>query len=608
MKDSLTNIVTLDAKHSTPEERAFYVNHIIDFRTKKGDQDVFDFMEAYANQILGRDTVESIFKTGKNVSQYLKEKRQAGDFTIRDIDGRIVHEYQVGNNTFTLSEDESSLLARKFGNQYEEGEYGFDSEGNYVLKNGTSTFTNGGETLIFTVRDARVVAVDMTSAGGESVRFYGTDEQPLVLIHDNKSAFKVHSGVMRNWNTGETFLYQNGQLSATRNTQIIDYTSSAGDFAAGMIQMVQQFNPDGVAFAYEIHMDQGLGQELITGNQSAAQSFWNEAIENQPVPNTPNNFVSWIEAIDLKRHELADDADQAVDKVFDYIKPFYEELKQINPLLYNDLSLELLRITIKGFIDTVRIFDRFDEIYDESGELKNNWKELTLPERTQKMLSIGDHALTEIFRGLNVLMIGGAIKSIGKAATGTAIRSIEELTGREVIEEVGYLLRQNTDEASSILTKLFKNPATKEQALRAVGSLEDSNEVIELLKRGLISVDDLARIPFKTGTNLEKLVEAAQLQHKLTGKTTTVIGRFVGGTEKYIGNKNLNVLSFDSKDLTQEEIWAINKAWLDDAIARGDDILLISETASSGSFFEKELTYLAEKGFRRVGNFLKKIQ
>jgi|GEM_PF-2206427 len=598
LKDSLVNIVSLDSQHSTPQERAFYINHMIDFKTKKGAQDVFDFMEAYANQILGRDTVESIFQSGKNVSQYLKAKRQAGDYTVKDLNGQKVHEYKVGGNSFTLSEDESTLLARKFGNQYEAGQYGFDVQGNYVLKNGTQTFTNGNETLVLTVRNADIVTVDMTSTGGESVRFYGTQAEPLVLTHDTKSGFKIQSGVMKNWNSGETFLYQDGKLLASQNTQVINYAAAGGTPAAGIIQMVQHFSLEGIAFGYEIHMDQGLRQEFINGNQTAADSFWDQAIDHQPVPTPQSNIQAWLETINLKRQDLANNGDQAVDKLYNYVKPYYDQLKQTNPLLYNDQSLNLLRLTVKGFIDTIRIGDKVNDIFTEAGDLKANWKDLTLPQRTQKMLSIGGNVLTETFRGLNVLMIGGAIKSIGKAAIETAVNALEGLTEKEIAEQIGYFLRQNTNEATASLVKLFKNTATKTEFLEK-GAAED---IVQAYKRALILDADLASVPFLPRNQIDNLVKLAGDQYVATGKLSTTLGG-LSDTRALLGNEGLNILNLPDAEWTL----AKNMEWLQQAVDRGDDILLVTNEIKDGTIYAQEYQYLLQRGYKRIGNHMVKL-
>ena len=52
--------------------------------------------------------------------------------------------------------------------------------------------------------------------------------------------------------------------------------------------------------------------------------------------------------------------------------------------------------------------------------------------------------------------------------------------------------------------------------------------------------------------------------------------------------------------MTSKEQWAANSKFLDDAITRGDEILLATplEKLHTGSWYERELRYLASKGFR----------
>jgi hypothetical protein len=51
--------------------------------------------------------------------------------------------------------------------------------------------------------------------------------------------------------------------------------------------------------------------------------------------------------------------------------------------------------------------------------------------------------------------------------------------------------------------------------------------------------------------------------------------------------------------LTDAERWAINKQFLDEAIARGDEILLASpeSAARAGTFLARELAYLRSLGY-----------
>lgn len=51
--------------------------------------------------------------------------------------------------------------------------------------------------------------------------------------------------------------------------------------------------------------------------------------------------------------------------------------------------------------------------------------------------------------------------------------------------------------------------------------------------------------------------------------------------------------------MTDEEIWEANKKFLDRMIRRGDKIRLATpiENVKPGSYFQKELNYLFEKGY-----------
>lgn len=67
-----------------------------------------------------------------------------------------------------------------------------------------------------------------------------------------------------------------------------------------------------------------------------------------------------------------------------------------------------------------------------------------------------------------------------------------------------------------------------------------------------------------------------------------------------IGAKYLNISDDMWKSMSDNERWAVNQKFLDDAIARGDVFILShsDEFATKGSFFRKELDYLSEKGYR----------
>ena len=51
--------------------------------------------------------------------------------------------------------------------------------------------------------------------------------------------------------------------------------------------------------------------------------------------------------------------------------------------------------------------------------------------------------------------------------------------------------------------------------------------------------------------------------------------------------------------LVRDAVWAINKQFLDEAIQRGDELILAtdSQLARAGSYFAKELAYLESLGY-----------
>ncbi len=85
-------------------------------------------------------------------------------------------------------------------------------------------------------------------------------------------------------------------------------------------------------------------------------------------------------------------------------------------------------------------------------------------------------------------------------------------------------------------------------------------------------------------------------------KQTTVLGHGPAYTE--LGNKiGANYLDIPPEEwgaMSASEKWATNQKFLDDMIARGDNVVLATKasTAEPGSFYAKELEYLAGKGYR----------
>ncbi|GEM_PF-1689291 len=486
LQESIKNVLTLGGEGATEYQKSLYLMQLVSLASKIRDGgDIFDVFEMYAVQILGRDTVESIYATGQNIEDYFRARQAAQDFTVRQLeDGTIVHEYTVGNNKFVLNEDETQILARQFGSHTESGQYRMDEQGRYVMVNGEMTFTNGTESMTLTVRDAQVVNVDMIDAQGNAVSFFGTETQPLVLVDNPNGSFTIQSGVARNWDTGDTAYYSAGQVSAVQQTLFIDYQTDLGDTAAGSIQFVEHFDGVNISGGYEIHMDPGFQQHLLDGDPVAMRNVAETLIDNQRITDLPDTHRSLLEDLNITRHEIANQADAVVDRIFDYIKPETDSLLEDILLFPQTASVELLRSVVKGFIDAIRIGDRLDNMWDDATGAWRDINDGNLSDAGKKILSLGLNTATELFRALDIVLIGGVVKTVVGAGV-TAVK-----TG--IADLVGKLLRRQGDVAAdSLLTRLFRNNGLKGEFLSEANNIDD---VAEAYSRRYIGVDDVTDI------------------------------------------------------------------------------------------------------------------
>ena len=92
----------------------------------------------------------------------------------------------------------------------------------------------------------------------------------------------------------------------------------------------------------------------------------------------------------------------------------------------------------------------------------------------------------------------------------------------------------------------------------------------------------------------------------------TVLGRYPAyvNTAKDLRANFLNFAEGTWDRLTDPQRWAVNKQFLDDAIARGDTFKLASQLkqAEPGTYFRKELDYLFSLGYEVVGDILVKVR
>ena len=92
----------------------------------------------------------------------------------------------------------------------------------------------------------------------------------------------------------------------------------------------------------------------------------------------------------------------------------------------------------------------------------------------------------------------------------------------------------------------------------------------------------------------------------------TVLGRYPAyvNTAKDLRANFLNFAEGTWDKLTDAQRWAVNKQFLDDAIARGDSFKLASlvEEAKAGTYLRKELEYLISLGYQVLGDALVKVK
>jgi RHS repeat-associated protein/uncharacterized repeat protein (TIGR01451 family) len=81
----------------------------------------------------------------------------------------------------------------------------------------------------------------------------------------------------------------------------------------------------------------------------------------------------------------------------------------------------------------------------------------------------------------------------------------------------------------------------------------------------------------------------------------TVLGRYRGGTEAFVGKPGFNVLDLPAQGHGRW-YWSRNRAFIDDAIGRGDEIRLVTDPHaplySGGNVYQRELRYLRDLGYR----------
>jgi RHS repeat-associated protein len=100
---------------------------------------------------------------------------------------------------------------------------------------------------------------------------------------------------------------------------------------------------------------------------------------------------------------------------------------------------------------------------------------------------------------------------------------------------------------------------------------------------------------------LSKLWNKCKFWKKNPPPGQTVLGHYPAYTElaEQLGANHFSIPSDVWNQMTEAEQWAANQQFLDQMIARGDQVILATplDQVRPGSFFERELQYLQSKGF-----------
>ncbi len=466
------------------------------------------------------------------------------------------------------------------------------------MKNGQSIRI---EFMDYEIRSA--VLYQGTQILQEATASYG---EPLTLRIQDDGSFQVTNGTLYDYTTNQWETYSAGVLVANSSSSIVTFQSVSGESVAG-INTVSHKYVEGSEVAVHIGVDSYLSSQVRAGSTSAASTLWGTILPY--LNDVQQDAGNLLNTLNINRLDFANGVDSVVDKMFDALKtePTGNLLLDI-PGYQNNASLEITKLVLKGFVDVIRIGDNLDDLWDESTQTWQALNDGNYSDAAKHALGMGKHTLIEGLRLIQLIpLAGGSIKLI-KSGTTQVVEEILE-HGDEAARLVKRLLTESDEAATVTLTAIMKNPAAKKLVLEHL----DVDAVAHLFKKGHIGIDDFQFVKFKTGSDLDRLIEVAQTQRKSGGKLTTLLGHFDGGTSKYVNEADINILNFDDTGLLYDDILEIDLAWLDRAISRGDDIILVTENVQqyrpdgNPTFFYQELKHLKANGYRQIGNYMKKV-
>jgi RHS repeat-associated protein len=173
----------------------------------------------------------------------------------------------------------------------------------------------------------------------------------------------------------------------------------------------------------------------------------------------------------------------------------------------------------------------------------------------------------------------------------------------------GLLLRGG--KTAKVAAEAASHADDAETALRMAGHLGDAAHAALSAELALNSARRLAEVGLESKEAGGLVADLARLStHSGSAeKGVTVLGHspYYIAAAKKMEATHLEMTGDAWNTLSDGQRWAVNQRFLDDAMARGDKFFTATDVWHPG-FFQRELDYLAEKGYTRVGDYFVKAE
>ena len=171
---------------------------------------------------------------------------------------------------------------------------------------------------------------------------------------------------------------------------------------------------------------------------------------------------------------------------------------------------------------------------------------------------------------------------------------------RIVLAVVTIFVAVTLPSPTAALAHVYDAPAVASADVHELGAVRATQPQLLDQRKGSVSPLPSAQGTSTTPVGSFIATEAAGVLDEAASGQGTVLGRFRGGTEEYLGKPGFNVFDLPSKG-TGRWYWSRNEAFIDYAIAAGDEIRLVTNPYepiySGGNTFQREIRYLKDLGY-----------